>query len=397
MLSQSLLRAVLDADDWKLGGFGLYIHWPFCQAKCPYCDFNSHVVSKIDQAQWAKAYISEIVRSAKDTSGRTLTSVFFGGGTPSLMSAETVQEILDAVRANWTLDPECEITLEANPTSVEASRFHGYQAAGVNRLSLGVQSLDANDLKRLGRLHSVDEALDAISLATNIFGNVSFDLIYARQDQTISAWEAELERALALDPTHISLYQLTIEEGTAFGDRLAAGGLKGLPSEDLSADLYELTLDLCKQRGLDNYEVSNFAKSGFTSKHNLIYWKSGDYIGIGPGAHGRITQNGTRYATDTALSPGQWLYDVKHSGDGTKNVQPLQKIEANEEFLMMGLRLAEGVDLSRRSDFMKNQYFLNKINELSKFSLLHLEGKLLRALPKGRLALNFVLEQLLGE
>ncbi|PIE11096.1 MAG: coproporphyrinogen III oxidase [Rhodobacterales bacterium] len=330
--------------DWRRrAGFGIYLHWPFCAAKCPYCDFNSHVVAQVDQARWADAFVSEITRAAEEIGPRVVNTIYFGGGTPSLMAVETVDAILNAIRARFPIANDVEITLEANPNSVEAERFRGYRAAGVNRVSLGVQALNKSDLKRLGRLHSVDEALAAVALARDVFDRVSFDLIYARQDQTLPEWEAELAQALALEPDHLSLYQLTIEPGTAFGARFDAGKLRGLPDEDLGADMYELTQILCRSARLEAYEVSNYARPGQESRHNLTYWRGGDYLGIGPGAHGRVTLGETRYATETPLAPGAWLAQAE-AGCGESLRAPLPDEDQRTELLMMGLRLQEGVD-----------------------------------------------------
>jgi oxygen-independent coproporphyrinogen-3 oxidase len=303
-------------EDWRAGGFGLYLHWPFCQSKCPYCDFNSHVAASIDQRRWQRAYLAEIDRIGAETRGRVLNTVFFGGGTPSLMDPDIVAAVLDRVRATWTVANDWEVTLEANPGSVEAERFRAYREAGVNRLSMGVQALNDTDLRRLGRLHSLDEALGAFETARASFDRVSFDLIYARQDQTPDDWGRELDRALRMAVDHLSLYQLTIEDGTAFGARHAAGGLRGLPDDDRSVALYDMTQDRCAAAGMPAYEVSNHARPGAESRHNLIYWRGGDYAGIGPGAHGRLTLNGQRYATEAPRAPGAWLERVERDGCG---------------------------------------------------------------------------------
>jgi len=374
----------------EAGGFGLYIHWPFCQAKCPYCDFNSHVVASVDQDQWASAFESEIDRIHQVTSDRVLNSVFFGGGTPSLMNNATVDRILNRVRKRWRLANNIEVTLEANPTSIEAQRFIGYERAGVNRVSVGVQALNDPDLRALGRLHSADEALSAVEVARSVFSRVSFDLIYARQNQTISDWRSELERALSLEPDHLSLYQLTIEDGTAFGDRFKRGTLGGLPDEDLGADLWDTTQSLCENAGLPAYEVSNHAKSGQESVHNQIYWSSGDWAGIGPGAHGRLTFAGDRYETEALKAPGAWLNQVKSVGHGNKVSNVLKKQAVLEERILMGLRLAQGVQLSP-DDLGK----LNNINELRESGILALEDQVLRVSPKGRPLLNTVINKLL--
>lgn len=388
-------RAVLP-EDWENAGFGLYIHWPFCQAKCPYCDFNSHVSAKIDQWAWARAYLSEIERVGTQTKGRVLRSVFFGGGTPSMMDPDIVDAILSKVRATWSMANDIEITLEANPTSVEAGRFNGYRQAGVNRVSMGIQALNDVDLKALGRLHSTAEALKAFDVARKAFDRVSFDLIYARQNQTAESWSAELKRALSLAIDHLSLYQLTIEGGTAFGDRYAAGKLRGLPDDDSAADLYELTQEICEAAGFPAYEVSNHAKSGAESIHNKIYWKYGDYAGIGPGAHGRMTIAGARYATEAPLSPGLWLQRVNRSGSGEGECIALTGADQTTEFLLMGLRLTEGVDMSRL-DPPSREVFTSKINELVGMGFVELEADQLRVTQTGRPVLNGVLRHLLDD
>ena len=345
--SLSSVSTGAEVDDWRSGGFGLYLHWPFCAAKCPYCDFNSHVSASIDQRRWQAAYLSEIDRIGAETNGRVLNTVFFGGGTPSLMDPELVAAILDRVRATWPLSNDLEVTLEANPTSVEAGRFRAYAEAGVNRLSMGVQALNDADLRRLGRMHSVAEARAAFEIARGAFTRVSFDLIYARQDQTMDGWRAELQEALAMAVDHLSLYQLTIEDGTAFGARHAAGGLRGLPDEDLSADLYLATQDILARAGMPAYEVSNHAESGQESRHNLVYWRGGDWIGIGPGAHGRLTLAGQRHATWTELSPAAWLEQAS-TGNGEAGRELLSATDRAGEYLMMSLRTVEGLDLAQR-------------------------------------------------
>ena len=383
-------------EDWENAGFGLYIHWPFCQAKCPYCDFNSHVAAKIDQSAWATAYLSEIDRVGALTKGRILRSVFFGGGTPSMMDPEIVDAILSKVRATWGMANDIEITLEANPTSVEAGRFAGYRQAGVNRISMGVQALNDVDLKALGRLHSHAEALAAFDVARGIFDRVSFDLIYARQNQTVDAWRDELSLALSLAVDHLSLYQLTIESGTAFGDRYSAGKLRGLPDEDHAADMYEITQQLCEDAGFPAYEVSNHAKLGAESLHNKIYWKYGDYAGIGPGAHGRLTLGGRKYATEAPLAPGAWREKVKKTGSGEGDCIELSVADQTTEFLLMGLRLTDGVDLTRLKPDQWNQ-FAPKIKELSDMGLIDRAVDQLIVTTKGRPILNAVLRHLLDD
>ena len=328
-------------------GFGVYVHWPFCAAKCPYCDFNSHVRrAPPDQERFAAALAREIAWTAARTGPREVTSVFLGGGTPSLMEPATVGAVLEAIALHWHLPGEVEVTLEANPTSVEAGRFRGYRAAGVNRVSLGVQSLEADDLRALGRLHTVEQALGAIELARATFPRLSFDLIYARPGQTVTAWEAELGRAIDLAADHLSLYQLTIEAGTPFAALHAAGRLH-VPDGDLSADLFEATRDLTAARGLPLYEVSNHARPGAESRHNLTYWRYGDYAGIGPGAHGRLTLDGTKLGTATERHPETWLARVEERGHGVTEEIVLDAEQQSDEMLVMGMRLAEGIDTAR--------------------------------------------------
>ncbi|MCR9113781.1 MAG: radical SAM family heme chaperone HemW, partial [Rhodobacteraceae bacterium] len=326
-------------DDWQAGGFGLYLHWPYCESKCPYCDFNSHVAREIDQSRWKAAYLSEIDRYAEMLPGRVLTSVFFGGGTPSLMDPDLVAAILDRIRSRWPVSNSLETTLEANPGSVEAGRFASYAEAGVNRISMGIQALNDADLKRLGRVHTVAEAKQAFEIARKKFDRVSFDLIYARQDQSPQSWRTELSEALSMAVDHLSLYQLTIEPGTAFGERYAKGGLKGLPEDDTAAEMYDTTQEVCTAAGFEAYEVSNHAKSGAESRHNLVYWRYGDYVGIGPGAHGRITMNGQRYETEAWSNPDKWLTGSAVS-QTEKTRSPVTQDDQAAEFLLMGLRLS---------------------------------------------------------
>lgn len=380
-------------DDWQSAGFGLYLHWPFCASKCPYCDFNSHVAAEIDENRWKRAYLSEIDRLAEETPGRVLSTVFLGGGTPSLMSPDLVGALLDRVRARWPMANDPEITLEANPGSVEAGRFRGYRDAGVNRVSLGVQALDDDSLRRLGRLHSAAEARAAFDVARAAFNRVSFDLIYARQDQTAADWKRELNEALSMAVDHLSLYQLTIEEGTAFAARAAAGGLAGLPTDDLAADLYLITNDICESRGLPAYEVSNHAPLGSESRHNLIYWRSGDWGGLGPGAHGRLTLGGRRVATETVRAPAAWLQAVEARGSGESARDPIDAAEAATEYLMMSLRLAEGTELKRLGPHAPST---SRIAALEGLGLVETAAGRLRATRTGRPVLNAVLRELLA-
>lgn len=383
------------AETWADPGFGLYVHWPFCQAKCPYCDFNSHVTAHVDQARWAAAYEREIAHYAAQTDGRLLRSVFFGGGTPSLMAPDTVRRVLDAARAAWPMANDCEITLEANPTSVEADRFAGYAQAGVNRISMGIQALNDTDLRRLGRLHDVADAMAAFDVARRLFDRVSFDLIYARQEQDVAAWRDELARALDMAVDHLSLYQLTIEEGTAFGDRFAAGRLRGLPDDDRAADMWEATQEITATAGFDAYEISNHARPGAESRHNLIYWRGGDYVGIGPGAHGRLTLSGVRHATEAPMAPGTWLGQVEQSGSGEGIRETIGREDQLAEFLMMGLRLSEGID-RRRLEELGGDVYSSNISNLVEMSLLEQDTGRLRATARGRPVLNAVLRSILA-
>ncbi|KIN62821.1 putative oxygen-independent coproporphyrinogen III oxidase [Sulfitobacter noctilucicola] len=381
-------------EDWQQGGFGLYIHWPFCEAKCPYCDFNSHVTKTIDQRAWRDAYLLELRRYAALTKGRVLNAVFFGGGTPSLMDPETVAEVISEIRTLWPIANDLEITLEANPSSVEAGRFAAFRQAGVSRISMGIQALNDHDLKRLGRLHNTSEALKAFDIARTTFDRVSFDLIYGRQDQSVAEWEAELKQALTLAIDHISLYQLTIENGTAFGDRYAIGKLRGLPDEDLGADLYQKTQEICGAFNMPAYEVSNHARDGAQSRHNLIYWRYGDYIGIGPGAHGRVTLDGQKFATECFSNPTRWLSAVAE-GKTERDPTALSKDEQATEFLLMGLRLKEGISLSRYENLTGNALPQSKLEHLSEIGMLNVDSDRLNVTDQGLMVLNAVLEHLM--
>src|SRR5208283_1322522 len=328
-------------------GFGVYVHWPFCLSKCPYCDFNSHVRrGGVDEPRFLSAIQAELKHRAALTPGRVVRSIFFGGGTPSLMAPETVAAIIETIGKLWKLDPKAEITLEANPTSVEAGRFRGYRQAGVNRVSLGVQALDDRALAELGRLHSAREALDAVAVARAVFDRYSFDLIYARPGQQPGEWANELKAALAEAGEHLSLYQLTVEAETPFAALHAAGKLK-IPDEDTARALYDTTQEICAAHGLPAYEISNHARPGGESRHNLIYWRAHEYAGIGPGAHGRLDIEGERHATATEKRPEAWLEHVENHGHGLVIDDVLLRQEMADEFLLMGLRLAEGIDPGR--------------------------------------------------
>ncbi|MEF2072064.1 radical SAM family heme chaperone HemW [Consotaella aegiceratis] len=376
-------------------GFGVYVHWPFCAAKCPYCDFNSHVRHQaIDQERYARAFAREIATMAGRSRGQTVTSIFLGGGTPSLMKPETVGAILESVAANWTVAPQAEITMEANPSSVEADRFRGYRAAGVNRLSLGVQALNDTDLRLLGRLHDVEQALTAIGLAREIFPRLSFDLIYARPGQSVAAWEAELAQAIDLAADHLSLYQLTIEYGTPFYALHKAGKLK-VPDGDLSADLYEVTQSVTAGRGLPAYEISNHAAPGAESRHNLTYWRYGLYAGIGPGAHGRLMGRHGRHAIATEPNPERWLSMVEDWDSGVVIDDALSRQEEADELLLMGLRLTEGVDLKRWRQMSGRDLDPAAERELTGHGMIERLGPdRLRATPAGMLVLDAVVADL---
>ncbi len=329
-------------DTLSGGLFGIYVHWPFCKSKCPYCDFNSHVTDRIDHDAWAQAYIEEINHIGSMTEGRTVTSVFFGGGTPSLMKPSTVEKILDHIVKTWRIKNDIEITLEANPTSIEAQKFKEFKAAGINRVSVGVQSLRDDDLKFLGREHSAHEAITAIKIANDVFDRVSFDLIYARPKQTIDAWREELSEAIILAKGHLSLYQLTIEQGTPFFAQHKRGDFR-IPEADQAGVFYEVTQEILSAAGLPAYEISNHAAEGQESAHNLTYWRYGDYAGIGPGAHGRLSLNGVKYATRTHRAPDVWLEKCAAGGHGYHSFEEVSTEERFTEMMMMGLRLRNGV------------------------------------------------------
>jgi putative oxygen-independent coproporphyrinogen III oxidase len=382
-------------EDWRKGGFGLYLHWPFCTSKCPYCDFNSHVASAVDQKVWARAYLSEIERLGAETQGRILQTIYFGGGTPSLMEPELVATILEKVQSTWQMVNDPEITLEANPGSVEAGRFRGFREAGVNRISMGMQAMNDTDLRALGRMHSAAEAIRAFDTARSCFDRVSFDLIYARQNQSLEEWRKELSQALALAVDHLSLYQLTIEEGTVFEERRARGMLRGLPEEGLSADMYELTQELCDAAGMSAYEVSNHAKSGSESRHNLIYWRGGDYLGIGPGAHGRVTREGYRYATEAPKSPALWL-EMAEKGYAELPRISLSSEERGIEYVLMSLRLSEGLEIRRLASISGTALDKGAISELESLGLISVGNERLFATQSGRMLLNGVIRKLVG-
>ncbi|MEM9331478.1 MAG: radical SAM family heme chaperone HemW [Pseudomonadota bacterium] len=378
--------------------FGIYIHWPFCAAKCPYCDFNSHVRHNgVDQDMFLDAYKQETAHMASLVPGRTVSSIFFGGGTPSLMDVATVEELLNTIANHWNIDQDVEITLEANPSSVDASRFAGYQSAGINRVSLGVQSLIDTELKFLGRLHTAEEAIRAIEIAQNNFQRMSFDMIYARPGQSLASWEKELNIAIGLAADHLSLYQLTIEQGTPFFGLHEAGKFQ-IPEEDCAADLYELTSAITADAGFSNYEISNYAKPGHECRHNLIYWRGQEYAGIGPGAHGRLQTNRGRLATATIRNPEEWWQKAMSSGDGLDDEIYLDPEEHADEFLLMGLRLAEGFDPRAYEEICGRAVLEEKILFLEQLGMLEtLPSGKIRATNKGFLVLDAVVADLASE
>jgi oxygen-independent coproporphyrinogen-3 oxidase len=381
-----------DADG---AGFGIYVHWPFCAAKCPYCDFNSHVRHQpVDQDRFAAAFERELSHFADLTGKRTVQSVFLGGGTPSLMAPATVERILGAISDRWQMSDSLEVSIEANPSSVEAERFRGYRAAGVNRVSLGVQSLIDTDLKLLGRLHDAKTARTAIEIARETFPRLSFDLIYARPGQTLADWEAELGAALALAADHLSLYQLTIEEGTPFHTLYHAGKLK-MPDQDLGAEFYELTQDVTAAAGLPAYEVSNHARPGAECRHNQVYWRYGDYVGVGPGAHGRLTVGASRLATSTERHPETWLETVERYGHALVENAGLSEEEQGDEFLLMGLRLTEGIDLTRYERFAQRSLDPKRLKALLEHGMVEEVGEnRIRATRDGFFVLDAVVADL---
>jgi putative oxygen-independent coproporphyrinogen III oxidase len=373
----------------------LYIHWPFCRSKCPYCDFNSHVRNQIDVVQWYQGFRRELTRTRQVTGPRKITSIFFGGGTPSLMPPELVEDILETASELWEFIPDIEITLEANPTSVEADKFSQLAQAGVNRLSIGVQSFNADALHFLGRQHSPGEAIHAIETAQRTVNRVTFDLIYARPHQTIDQWQQELTQALSFGTSHLSLYQLTIEPGTAFATQYKRGDFQ-LPQEEEGATLYETTLDLTHRYGLKAYEVSNYAQNGQESRHNLTYWRYQDYAGIGPGAHGRLTlSSGEKMATKQYRAPETWLTQVLQTGSGDDEIVALTQEEQAVEKILMGLRLNEPFDLSKLPVAWETIIHLPKLTLLTNEGFLDHTGSQIQATLKGRLCLNAVLSTLL--
>jgi len=375
--------------------FGVYVHWPFCLSKCPYCDFNSHVRhAAIDEPRFLRAFVREIESTAARVPGRTVSSIFLGGGTPSLMQPETVGAILDSIAKHWHVASDVEVTLEANPTSVEATRFRGYRAAGINRVSLGVQALEDTKLKELGRLHTVQEALDAVHIARQTFERYSFDLIYARPGQTPQQWAAELRRALSEAAEHLSLYQLTIEPETPFATLHTSGKLI-VPDEETARTLYDVTQEICADAGLPAYEVSNHARPGAECRHNLVYWRAHEYAGIGPGAHGRLDIDGRRHATATERRPEAWLMRVESLGHGGVTNEALTAEERADEFLLMGLRLTEGIDPTRYEALAGRPLDPDRVAMLTAVGFVESGGNgFLRVTPEGFPVLDAVVADL---
>jgi putative oxygen-independent coproporphyrinogen III oxidase len=375
--------------------FGIYIHWPFCAAKCPYCDFNSHVRAKIDEDSWVEGIVRELeyVAQMQGDARPTVHTIFFGGGTPSLMSGGAVSTVLDTIARLWPRGNDVEVTLESNPASADAARFADYRAAGVNRLSLGVQALNDADLKALGRLHDTAEAKAALKLAQKSFDRVSLDLIYARPAQSIAAWRAELAEALAFDTEHLSLYQLTIEPATPFALLHKTGALT-IPGDDHAASLYETTQEMTEAAGRPAYEISNHARPGAEARHNLLYWRYGSYAGVGPGAHGRLTLNGKRLATSTERLPERWREQVTNTGHGFTEQSEIAREDAAREHLLMNLRLTEGLDLAAYRARWGTAPDEARISDLVNEGLLRLDGNHLAATPRGRLVLNAVIAAL---
>lgn len=377
----------------ELSPLAIYVHWPFCKSKCPYCDFNSHVRESVEYEHWQQALLNELNYMAAKMPDHLVTSIFFGGGTPSLMPPAIAEAIITRVHHHWQTDESVEITLEANPTSVEAGKFSDFRHAGINRVSLGVQSLYDDALTFLGREHSAGEALKAVELAAATFDRYSFDLIYARPNQTPDAWEAELKQALAYADGHLSLYQLTIEPNTAFHHAYFHKGLFNLPPEDTASELYTLTLDLMKDAGLPAYEISNHARNGQESRHNLSYWLGEPYIGIGPGAHGRMWYDDTWYATSTIKSPERWLDLVQKNGHAIEESVPLTADDRAVEYLMMGLRITHGVRLTQHG--LDGIIDTDKVTLMIKEGLLEQTGSTLKATRNGWMVLNQLIAELL--
>lgn len=382
-----------------MSAFGVYVHWPFCLSKCPYCDFNSHVRERVDQTRWRAALLRELDHAAAAVPDKHVTSIFFGGGTPSLMPPDTVAAVIERVGALWSLAADVEITLEANPTSVERTRLAELAAAGINRVSIGVQSFDNEVLRFLGREHDRNDAIAAIETAADLFGRYSFDLIYARPEQSVASWQRELAQAITLAGSHLSLYQLTIETGTPFHGRWKQGDLTPL-DDDTSTEMFVLTQEIMSAAGMPAYEVSNHAAPGAESRHNLLYWRYGDYVGVGPGAHGRLTTPAGKVAVERRRLPERWLEMVERDGHGTRSSVILNRTDRLAELVIMGLRLAEGIPAARfRAEIGTSfEAALNEtaLEDLRHLALIDVVGDRLRATDEGRLRLNALVERLLA-
>jgi putative oxygen-independent coproporphyrinogen III oxidase len=387
--------AIGQAPEPADAGFGIYVHWPFCLSKCPYCDFNSHVRhQKVDQSKYTAALVRELEHQAQLAKGKKVGSIFFGGGTPSLMEPRVIETVLEAIASLWPVSKDVEISMEANPTSVEAKNFAAYRAAGVNRLSLGIQALRDEDLKKLGRLHTVEEALDALTLAQEHFDRVSFDLIYAREGQTLKDWRNELRQALKLAPEHLSLYQLTIEPDTRF-EQLYMKGVLEIPDPDLARAFYDVTMELTARAGLPAYEISNHARPGADCRHNLIYWRYGDYAGVGPGAHARLSVQGKRLALVTEKHPETWLARVEAEGHAGTDMEWLESEEQGDEMLLMGLRLREGIDPRRYALITGRPLNPHRVNMLEEQNFLERLGNgRIRATHEGWMLLDALVADL---
>ncbi len=373
----------------------IYIHWPYCERICPYCDFNVYRHRAVDDELWQQSYLRELQYLTELVPGRRVQSIYFGGGTPSLLAPKVVGTLIEFIGSQWSLDADAEISLEANPTDAEAQRFRAYKSAGVNRLSLGVQALNDEDLKKLGRWHTADQARLAFLQARDAFDTVSIDLIYARPQQSVDAWGKELEKALAMNPDHVSLYQLTIEPGTAF-ERNRDRGTLIVPDDEEAVRLYQLSQDICGAFGFIGYEVSNHARMGFESRHNLTYWRYADYAGVGPGAHGRLTIDGVRHATISWRDPARWLEQTARQGHGIEQMTPMTQHDQATELVLMGLRLDEGVSLLRYREVAGGPLDEMRLGELEQDGFVNVTQTHVRVTPKGRIVLNAVIERLMA-
>ncbi|MDE2675005.1 MAG: radical SAM family heme chaperone HemW [Paracoccaceae bacterium] len=383
-------------DQQTIEPFGIYIHWPFCESLCPYCDFNTYCSNQIDHEQWCEAYLRQLDHSAKELEANPCTSVYFGGGTPSLMESRTVGKILDRISLHWGFSDQLEITLEANPTTVEQDRFLCFRSEGINRLSLGVQALKDSDLKALGRKHGVKEAIKAYETADRVFNNISLDFMFGRQFQSRESWIGELHEIVALNPNHLSIYQLTIEPNTPFGKRYVANRLEGIPDEDILADMYLATMEICERNGFKQYEISNYSKPGYKGRHNLVYWEYHDFLGIGPGAHGRISINNQYFRTNTILSPESWLDGIFKLGTGENQRELIDLKERGSEYLITSLRLNDGMNIDRFERISGSKLDNNTISELVQDNWVEITDGQLKVTTNGRMVLNQIISKLLS-